>query len=169
MKPDADGRIPPHHDNCLGCGPGNPAGFALQMHAVGGCVVATTHLDHRHEGAPGLAHGGAVATLLDDLFGGVLVMLETPAVTGNLTVDFRAPVPLRVPLQLEGRCTSQLGRKLTMRGTLRRDGELLAEATALFLQVDLRHFEANGMPIPEPWRRWGDFDASEEDADRVAR
>jgi len=154
MKVDPDGSIPPHRATCFGCGPDNPAGIGLRMRVDGDDVRADLVFDERHGGAPGLAHGGAVAAALDDLFGGVLVVLESPAVTANLNVDFRAPVPLGKELALTARCTGMNGRKLTFHATVELDGALLAEATALFLRVDLAHFEAAHGPIPNAWRGW---------------
>jgi len=138
----------------MGCGPDNAAGLAMGMRAVDGRVVGSVTLDNRHEGSPGLAHGGAVATALDDLFGGVLVLLEQPAVTANLSVDYRAPVFLGVPLPLVGWCHARTGRKLELRGEMRHADTLLAEATALFLAVDLEHFMRSGAPMPAEWSAW---------------
>jgi len=154
MKPLETGVIPPHHDNCFGCGPGNPAGLRMTMRAEGDKVVASLTLDERHQGSPGLAHGGVIATVLDDLFGGVLVLVEAPAVTASLSVEYRRPVPLGVPLDVVGRCVGSEGRKLQMHGTISHAGEVLAEATAVFVRVDIAHFKRGGA-IPEEWLRWG--------------
>lgn len=64
--------LPPHHVECLGCGPGNPHGHHLHVRRDGGRVVSEHVFDARHVGAPGIAHGGAVAAVVDDLFGFVL-------------------------------------------------------------------------------------------------
>jgi acyl-coenzyme A thioesterase PaaI-like protein len=133
------------------------------MSVDGECVCAVLVLDERHQGAPGLAHGGAVAAALDDLFGGVLVMLEAPAVTANLNVDFRAPVPLGSELALRARCTGASGRKLTFHATVEHDGRLLAEASALFVRVDLAHFETANAPVPDAWRGWAPGVAQRDD------
>jgi acyl-coenzyme A thioesterase PaaI-like protein len=154
MKVNPDGSVPAHHATCFGCGPDNPAGIGLRMRVDGDHVRADLVFDERHQGAPGLAHGGAVAAALDDLFGGVLVMLEAPAVTANLHVDFRAPVPLGEVLALSASCTGSDGRKLTFRAVVQRGGRVLAEATALFVRVDLAHFEAARAPLPDAWNAW---------------
>lgn len=154
MKVQPDGRIPAHHPQCFGCGPENAAGIGLQMRADGDLVRAEVVFDHRHQGAPGLAHGGAVAAAFDDLFGGLLVMLEMPDVTANLNVDFRAPVPLGIEVALHAHPISQEGRKLRFQAYAEHGGQRLAEATALFLRVDLSHFEGADAPIPDSWRAW---------------
>lgn len=155
MRVGDDGSIPAHSPNCFGCGPENESGIGLRMRAVGGRVVADLVFDRRHEGAPGLVHGGAVAAALDDLFGGVLVTLAAPAVTANLSVDYRAPVPLGRPLQLSAWCVATSGRKLELAATMTLEDQLVAEAEALFIRVDLSHFEARSSPIPDAWRSWG--------------
>lgn len=155
MRPLDNGVIPPHHDNCLGCGPENGAGLQMAMRSRDNDVVADLVLDRRHEGAPGLAHGGAIATALDDLFGGVLVLVQTPAVTASLNVEYRRPVPLGAPLQLAARCVETEGRRLKMRGEIHLGAQLLAEATAVFVRVDVAHFEQAGMSVPDAWRPWG--------------
>ena len=67
--------LPPHSSQCMGCGPDNPAGLAMQVRREGDEVVCEQTFDHRQVGAPGLAHGGAVAAACDDLFGFVLYLV----------------------------------------------------------------------------------------------
>lgn len=150
-----DGTVHPHQPHCLGCGPENPASLGLQFHIVGDRVHGRCTLDRRHEGAPGFAHGGAVAAAMDDLLGTVLIVLEQPAVTASLSVDFRSPALLGHPLDLLAWAERVDGRKLHLRGTIHDEGRLVAEATALFLAVDITHFEQSGAPLPDAWRTWG--------------
>ncbi|MBJ7329186.1 MAG: PaaI family thioesterase [Solirubrobacteraceae bacterium] len=143
--------IPPHHSRCFGCGPDNPAGLRMRMWREDDRACAELVLDTRHEGAPGFAHGGAVAAALDDLFGGVLVLLRIPAVTAKLSVDYRAPVLLGRPLLLSGSCIRRDGRKLTMQGMLYDRDRLVAEAQALFVEVAVDHFRQSGKEGMEEW------------------
>lgn len=59
--------LPPHYPTCLGCGPGAEQGFHLAVRREGDEVVASHVFESRHSGAPGIAHGGAVAVVLDDV------------------------------------------------------------------------------------------------------
>lgn len=137
---DADGYLPPHQPNCLGCGDQNPGSMGLRLRIDGNRVHGTLELDRRHEGAPGFAHGGAVATVLDDALGTLLMVLRRPAVTAKLEIDYRRPVFLFRRLDVETWTEQIDGRKLWLRGELREAGELLAEASALFLEVAPEHF-----------------------------
>lgn len=114
--------------------------MGLRMRVEGDRIFGRATLGHYHEGAPGYAHGGAVATLLDDALGTLLVMLKTPAVTANLTIDYRRPALIGRELVVEAWVDRIDGRKHHFLGELRDDGEVVAEARGLFLQVDVEHF-----------------------------
>jgi acyl-coenzyme A thioesterase PaaI-like protein len=147
--------LPPHQPRCLGCGPDNPAGIGLRVRRDGDHVVGEATLNVNHEGAPGYAHGGAVATLLDDAFGFVAMLGGHPAVTARLEVDYRAPVLIGRPLSVEAWDEAEPGeRKRRLRGVLRdEDGKVLAEASALFVVVDPSHFHDEAGGMPEHWRK----------------
>jgi acyl-coenzyme A thioesterase PaaI-like protein len=132
--------LPPHHANCLGCGPDNPAGVGMRMERDGDRVRGSVELDRRHEGAPGYAHGGAVTTILDDALGMLLFVLRQPAVTARIEVDFRRPAFIGRPFDVEAWVDRVEGRKLWMAAVLRDAGETVAEARSLFLVVDPEHF-----------------------------
>ena len=154
MKPDANGTIPAHQPHCLGCGPENPANMGLKLRVEGDRVLGSVRFDRRQEGAPGFAHGGAVATVLDDALGTVLILVQRPAVTANLNVDFRAPAFLGRELSVEAQCERIEGRKLHLVGRLLDGKEIIAEGRALFIEVDINHFRRGGQELPENWDKW---------------
>lgn len=133
--------LPAHHPECLGCGPDNPHGHHLQARRAGERVVSQHIFDARHVGAPGIAHGGAVATVVDDLFGFLLYLVGEPAVTRHLEIDYHAPVRLRRRYALEARLERREGRKLFVRATGTDDaGSTAFTAQAVFIVVPLQHF-----------------------------
>jgi acyl-coenzyme A thioesterase PaaI-like protein len=155
MKVAEDGTIPEHHPHCLGCGSANPAGMGLRMRLDGEIIRGDVTFDQRQQGAPGIAHGGAVTTILDDALGSLLVVLKTPAVTANINVDFRAPALLHHPMSVEAWATGRDGRKLHLTARLLNEqAVVVAEARALFLAVDLEHFAQGGQGVPEAWNGW---------------
>ncbi|MCJ0981040.1 PaaI family thioesterase, partial [Rhodococcus sp. ARC_M12] len=94
-----------------------------------------------HVGAPGIAHGGAVATVLDDLFGFLLYTVGELAVTRRLELDYLAPVLLGTPYVLRAAVRSRDGRKLDLTATMDdAQGRSVATATALFVVVEVEHF-----------------------------
>jgi acyl-coenzyme A thioesterase PaaI-like protein len=78
-----------------------------------GEVVAVATLGPAHEGAPGRAHGGVVAALVDEVMG-LLVggLLGVAAYQGELRIRYNAPVPIGAPLTLRSRLLGRDGRKL---------------------------------------------------------
>ncbi len=104
-------------------------------------MVATHTFDDRHVGAPGIAHGGAVATVFDDLFGFLLFIVGELAVTRSLQVDYLAPVRLDTPYTLTAGLDRREGRRLYVGASLATPaGRETATATAVFVIVPVEHF-----------------------------
>ena len=133
--------LPPHYPTCLGCGPDAEQGFHLQVRREGDEVVAEHVFAPRHSGAPGIAHGGAVATVVDDVLGFLLYLAEVPAVTRKLEVEYLKPVVVGVRYSLRARLDSRDGRKLWVSCTgTDPDGVQVLRGSALFLAVGIEHF-----------------------------
>ncbi|MGN6160355.1 MAG: hotdog domain-containing protein [Marmoricola sp.] len=60
-------------------------------------VEVIHHFSEAQVGAPGIAHGGAVAMAFDDLFGFALDTVGSLAVTRSLTIEYQAPFILHHP------------------------------------------------------------------------
>jgi acyl-coenzyme A thioesterase PaaI-like protein len=137
------GALPPHWPTCFGCGPEAEAGLHAVTRKVGEEVHCSYTFTTRHEGAPGIAHGGAVAALVDDVCGGLLFVVREPAVTRTLNVEYLRPVLVGVTYDLVARVDRREGRKLfvTCEGT-DPEGTLTFRGGGLFLVVDLTHFDA---------------------------
>ncbi|MBK6763560.1 MAG: PaaI family thioesterase [Micrococcales bacterium] len=138
--------IPSHYDRCYGCGGWHPAGLHMRVVAGDRSVHAVFEVTDMHQGAPGLAHGGLLSTAFDEALGALNWLLLVPAVTARLEVDFRRPVPVGSVLHIDAHLVGQVGRKVYTQalGRLGEDGPVALTASALFLQVPLEHFQANG-------------------------
>ncbi|PZT77152.1 MULTISPECIES: PaaI family thioesterase [unclassified Streptomyces] len=139
-----------HYEHCFGCGSGQPHGLHLQARAEEGVrVTAEFTVQEAHQGAPGLAHGGVLATALDETLGSLNWLLRVIAVTGRLETDFVRPVPVGTVLFLDAEITAVHGRKLYSRAVGRiggPDGPVAVRADALFIEVKVDHFIDNGRP-----------------------
>ncbi|HZZ52599.1 MAG TPA: PaaI family thioesterase [Pseudonocardia sp.] len=143
--------LPAHGEHCLGCGPDNPAGLHMRVERLGDEVVTELVLDRRHVGAPGLAHGGAVATACDDLFGFVLYLVGELAVTRSLQVEYLVPTRLGEPYRIAARLDRRDGRDLHMSAEgAGPDGRVAFSARAVFRVVNRSHFERFGPLITHP-------------------
>ncbi|MEU3742794.1 MULTISPECIES: PaaI family thioesterase [unclassified Streptomyces] len=139
-----------HYEHCFGCGEGQAHGLHLAARAGEGVgVTAEFTVREAHQGAPGLAHGGVLATALDETLGSLNWLLRVIAVTGRLETDFVRPVPLGTVLFLEAEVTAVAGRKIYSRATGRiggPEGPVAVRAEALFIEVKVDHFIDNGRP-----------------------
>ena len=59
-------------------------------------------LDRRFEGWEGVIHGGILSAILDEVMAWALVGEDNWGVTARLTVDFRKPVAVGMPIRAEG-------------------------------------------------------------------
>lgn len=146
----AGSTIPSHYRWCVACGTDHPSGLHLRMEAGEGLRVhGRFTVGSHHQGSPGLAHGGVLATAMDEALGYLNWRVGTPAVTARLEVDYRAPVPVGTELVLEAEVIGVRGRKVYCRGWGRvgsPDGPIAIEARALFVQVPISHFLQAGNP-----------------------
>lgn len=142
-----------HHPNCMACGSGNPCGLGLRARLEGDRVLGEVTIDRRHEGAPGFVHGGAIATVLDDALGSLLLVLRKPAVTAKLEVNYRRPAFIDRDYGVEAWVDRVEGRKIHLAAELRHDGAVVADSVALFLQVKVKHFLQGAEEIPDAWKR----------------
>lgn len=131
---DHEPKLQPNSRNCFGCGLENQAGLALRVFTTGpGQVQAAHTLDKRFEGFPGLAHGGIVAVLLDEIVARCAMTADENRfmLTAKLELRYRAPVPIGVELALSGKLTGSKARLVFAHAELRLpDGTLAAEAEA---------------------------------------
>ena len=70
------GSLPPHYPTCFGCGPDAEFGMHVVARKVGEEIHATYTFSPKHSGAPGIAHGGTVAALVDDVCGFLLFVVQ---------------------------------------------------------------------------------------------
>ncbi|HEX9822817.1 MAG TPA: PaaI family thioesterase [Actinomycetota bacterium] len=133
--------LPSHYDHCFGCGREHPTGLHMRMEGGGREVRGRFTVTEHHQGAPMLAHGGVIAAAMDEGMGYLLWLLQHPAVTGHLEVDYRRPVPVGTELELHGVLEKVEGRKIYTRMTGTIDGKLAVEARAVYIKVGLEHFQ----------------------------
>lgn len=134
-SPPPDGGPMSHFAECVVSGEANPMGIGIQPRRVGEEVIADFNLGAAFEGAPQRAHGGVVAAIFDDIMGYVLVLQRTPAYTGQMTVDYLAPVPIGVDLQVRGWLERRDGRKLWMRAEMTQDSEVIGAGSGVFIAI----------------------------------
>lgn len=134
---------------CYGCGPDNAQGWHIKSYVEGELVVASFLPDKELTGGvPSFAYGGMLAALADchgnaaaawfyhhsrgyELGGKPLAR----TVTASLTVNYKKPTPMGVPLRIEGQLLAIEGRKVRVALTIAANGECCCEAEILSIVV----------------------------------
>lgn len=83
-----------------------------------GSLVATAKFGALSEGAPGLVHGGALLTALDEALGAAAWLSGRPVMTARLTTEFRKGVPLGATMLVETRLIRERHRLVILEGTM---------------------------------------------------
>src|SRR4026209_2067131 len=87
-------------NECFGCGKDNPQGMRLRFYLDEKRLrcIGRFRLAKRYQGPPGHAHGGVIATLLDEAMGKVNKLRHVIALTKTMEIEYLRPVPLRRPI-----------------------------------------------------------------------
>ena len=132
-------RLQPNPSNkCFGCGGDNAGGMKLtfEQDNVNRKIVGRFVLGERYQGGGGFAHGGIIATLLDEAMGKVCRFREVRAVTAELAVEYLKPVDVMSEIEVEGRETELKGRNIFVTGEIRDTaGAVLARSRARFVVI----------------------------------
>lgn len=120
----------------------NPFAPPMTFRDEHGSAVGDVVFGPVYEGAPGFVHGGVVAAAFDQLFGFTLVSRGVSALTGSLTIHYRRPTPLAMPLRFEGSVARSDGRKHIVKGRCLAGGQVVADSEGLFVEVEQRRLDA---------------------------
>ena len=121
---------------CFACGKDNPQGLKLDVKKTPDGVWVEYVLPEHFAGWQGIAHGGIVATILDELLAWACTSAGRNCVTAEMTVRYRKLVKTGQPLKGFGRVTSEKGRLLfTEARLLDESGTLVAEASGKMMTV----------------------------------
>jgi uncharacterized protein (TIGR00369 family) len=123
--------------------PGNPvAPPMVATDSADGRATGRVTVGKSHEGPPGLVHGGVVATLLDHVLARAVRAAGRGGLTATLTVTYRRPVQLGVPLLATAEMGTTEGRRTTATARLVAEDDpttTLAEAEGLFIALRPEH------------------------------
>ena len=134
----ADGERLSHHDLCFGCGQANPFGLQLELERrPEGGVAGRFFVKQDHQGPPGYAHGGVIATALDEAMSLWVHQRGRLALTGRLEVDLLAPAPVGSFVEVSANIQEVSGRRITAVASAQDEaGTALGKARGTFVEVD---------------------------------
>ena len=94
-------------------------------------------------GPPGHVHGGAMAATLDEAMGAVCWMHGHKTVAGEITISFRAMLPIATETTVSARIESIERRKIQVRSTLADlSGRTVAQGQGVFVILREEHLKA---------------------------
>jgi acyl-coenzyme A thioesterase PaaI-like protein len=124
-----------HHDLCFGCGQANLFGLQLELERADDGVAGRFFVKQDHQGPPGYAHGGVLATALDEAMALLLHDEGTRALTARLEVDLRAPAPVGSYVEVTASVVERSGRRLVLTATAAGEGGVIATAAGTFVEA----------------------------------
>ena len=128
--------LAPHH--CFACGELNEGGIQLKLHGDESGVWTELALDYRFEGWQGIAHGGILATILDEVAAWSVIARGGWGVTARMSIDFKRPVQVGRRIRGEGHVTANRRRVYETAAQVvdPEDGTVFATSTATFVAAN---------------------------------
>lgn len=125
-------------DRSVLMGHSNPFAPPMEPTFEEGISVCELVLPERFVGAPGMAHGGLVAACFDQICGHRVAMAGAGGFTTRLTITYRRPVPVHVPVRFTCELVEERPNTLRLAASCARVAhadETLAEARATFVLI----------------------------------
>lgn len=126
-------------DMCIVCGTQNPLSLGARFYECeSGILVGVCIPNDHHQSFPNRLHGGMITAFLDESIGRA-IQIHNPddwAVTGEIAVKFRKPVPLNTQIYSVSKITRDSSRLFVAEGFIESaDGEILATAKGTFVKA----------------------------------
>jgi acyl-coenzyme A thioesterase PaaI-like protein len=125
-------------NHCFGCGGGNDFGMKLtfELDQEAQRSAGKFVLGPRYGGGAGFAHGGIIAVLLDEAMGKISKLTDERAVTAELSIEYREPVPIDAEIVVSGWQESEKGsNRFRIAEIHDTQGNLLARGRGRFVVV----------------------------------
>ena len=131
----ASGRFELLPHACFACGQLNTHGLHLVLHVTGDTCWTELSLRPDFQGWEGIAHGGIIATVLDEVMAWALASADAWGYTAKMSIEYRRPLPIGARIRGEGRIVERRRRLLTTSGRLldAATGEVYATAEGLYV------------------------------------
>jgi uncharacterized protein (TIGR00369 family) len=140
-------------NHCFGCGASNPSGMKLSfdLDLEAGRAHGYFTLGANYAGGGGFAHGGIIAVVLDEAMGKLSRLADEKAVTAEMHIEYKKPVPIDKTIVVEGWQEEEKGRNRFRVAEIRdQQGNLLARGTGRFVVVQPSHFSGAATTSPPP-------------------
>lgn len=121
-------------ENCFVCSPTNPVGLGVVFEFDNGVCRGEFEPGENHVGFNGIAHGGIIFSVLDDVMANWIWLQQGRGFTAKCEIRYRDPLPVGTKIFLECHFKRRKGRLVQLSSSAARaDGTLVAEADASFM------------------------------------
>lgn len=147
-QPSIQDFYPDDYSHCYGCGKNNEFGLQLKSYWDGETTIARFTPKAYHTAFPGFVYGGLLASLIDCHGTGSAAAAaykfqnrepgSEPAlrfVTASLSVDYLAPTPMGVELELRGEFLEVKERKVIVAITVSANGKVCAKGRVIAVKM----------------------------------
>jgi len=134
---------PKETNHCFGCGAANPAGMKLtfELDFETRRTRGSFALGPNYAGGGGFAHGGIIAVVLDEAMGKLSRLTDERAVTAEMSIEYRKPIPINQTIVVHGWQEQEKGRNRFRAAEIYdAQGNLLVRGKGRFVVVNQRHF-----------------------------
>ncbi len=131
-----------HVESCFGCSTTNPSSLGILLTTTPDGAEGTVRFGPDAEGAPGLVHGGLLATFADEVMGYVQHGGNAVRLTAEMTLRYRRPTPVNTDLRCRARAGETTDRRFHVHAvitTIDDDTTVLAEADATYVLLILEN------------------------------
>jgi uncharacterized protein (TIGR00369 family) len=125
-----------HVDGCFGCSTTNPSSRRIALRTTADGAEGDVTFGPDAEGAPGLVHGGLLATFADEVMGYVQHGGAAIRLTAEMTIRYRRPTPIDTALRCRAHVVESTDRRFTVHAEVTAaddDATVLAEADAIYV------------------------------------
>lgn len=128
----------PPEGGCFGCSSANEAGLQLRFVRRGDSVASLYSIPDRFHGAPGIAHGGIVATIFDEVScASVFFLKNRYVVTGELSVRYEKPCLVETEIEFLAKMVDDTHAKYAVvEGTATAGTTVVARSTGKFFYAE---------------------------------
>jgi acyl-coenzyme A thioesterase PaaI-like protein len=128
----------PADSGCFGCSTNNAAGLHLTFRRRGSGIFTPYIIPDRFHGAPGIAHGGIVASIFDEISCAAVFFLHgCHVVTGELGVRYHKPCPVETTVDFEAHIVDESHpRYAIVAARALKDGAVLARSSGKFFYAE---------------------------------
>jgi acyl-CoA thioesterase FadM len=123
---------------CFACGTANPIGLNLEFYRRGDSICSDLILNKNYEGWDGMAHGGIISTLLDEVMSWTIIYLKGVFfVTRKMEVKYIKPVLIGASLTVRGELREERRERFIRAQAKIQDGQgqILSKAIGEFVEL----------------------------------